>query len=79
MPSKNSEASTKKTNTQPSKSKKNTLASKANGTKNRNYDRHQMIASAAYFRAEKRGFKGNGADTVHDWLEAEVEIEIGRK
>ena len=48
--------------------------SKANGTKNRD-DRHKMIAAAAYFRAEKRGFKGNGADTVQDWLEADVEID----
>ncbi len=79
MPSKNSETSTIKTNTQPSRSKKHTLASKASGTKNRDDDRHKMIASTAYFRAEKRGFKGNGADTMQDWLEAEVEMEIGHK
>ena len=74
MLSKNSETSTKKTETKPSKSKKNALVSKANGTKNRD-DRHKMVAAAAYFRAEKRGFKSNGADTVQDWLEAEVEID----
>ncbi len=74
MPSKNSETSTKKTDAKPPKSKKNILASKANGTKNSG-DRHKMIATAAYFRAEKRDFKGNGTDAVQDWLEAEVEID----
>jgi hypothetical protein len=33
--------------------------------------RRQMIAEAAYFRAEKRGFAG---DPVSDWIEAEVEV-----
>lgn len=32
-----------------------------------------MIAEAAYYRAECRGFQGG--DPVADWLEAEVEIE----
>jgi DNA anti-recombination protein RmuC len=32
-----------------------------------------MIADAAYFRAERRGF--NGADPVPDWLEAEAEVD----
>jgi predicted nucleic acid-binding Zn-ribbon protein len=31
-----------------------------------------MIAEAAYFRAEKRNFKG---DPVTDWIEAETEID----
>lgn len=35
--------------------------------------RRQMIAEAAYFRAERRGF--NGGDTVRDWCEAEAEID----
>lgn len=36
-------------------------------------ERYRMIAEAAYFRAEKRGFLGgNGAE---DWLEAEAEID----
>jgi phosphatidylserine/phosphatidylglycerophosphate/cardiolipin synthase-like enzyme len=35
--------------------------------------RQQMIAEAAYFRAERRGF--NGGDTVRDWYEAEAEID----
>ncbi len=33
--------------------------------------RQQMIAEAAYFRAERRGFSG---DPVADWVEAEVEV-----
>ena len=32
-----------------------------------------MIAEAAYYRAEKRGF--DGGDAVRDWLEAEREID----
>lgn len=35
--------------------------------------RRQMIAEAAYFRAQQRGFEGG--DTVSDWLEAEAEID----
>lgn len=35
--------------------------------------RYQMIAEAAYFRAEKRGFVGG--DTALDWVEAEAEID----
>ncbi|MHB1180383.1 MAG: DUF2934 domain-containing protein [Sulfuricella sp.] len=34
---------------------------------------HFMIAEAAYYRAECRGFLGG--DPVADWLEAEAEIE----
>ena len=33
----------------------------------------EMIAVAAYYRAERRGFREG--DPVTDWLEAEVEIE----
>lgn len=35
--------------------------------------RHQMIAEAAYYRAEQRGFAGDGV--LQDWLEAEFEID----
>ncbi len=35
--------------------------------------RRQMIAEAAYFRAERRGF-APGAES-EDWLESEAEIE----
>jgi predicted nucleic acid-binding Zn-ribbon protein len=38
-----------------------------------NSQRQQMIAEAAYFRAERRGFKGG--DAVRDWCEAEAEID----
>ena len=35
--------------------------------------RRQMIAEAAYFRAERRGFRDG--DPVQDWIEAEKEVE----
>jgi hypothetical protein len=35
--------------------------------------RRQMIAEAAYFRSEKRGFSG-GEESL-DWLEAEAEVD----
>lgn len=35
--------------------------------------RHQMIAEAAYFRAENREFRGG--DALRDWYEAEAEID----
>lgn len=34
--------------------------------------RHEMIAEAAYFRAEHTGFSG---DSLENWLEAEAEID----
>ncbi len=37
-------------------------------------DRQQMIATAAYYRAEKRGF--DNGDEMQDWLEAEAEAEL---
>lgn len=37
--------------------------------------RHEMIACAAYCRAEKRSFAGGAESQFHDWLEAEVEID----
>ncbi len=36
-------------------------------------DRQEMIATAAYYRAESQGF--NGSSEIQDWLEAEKEIE----
>ena len=36
-------------------------------------ERRRMIAEAAYYRAERRGFAGG--DPVEDWLTAEAEIE----
>ncbi len=35
--------------------------------------RHQMVASAAYYCAERRGFK-DGSELA-DWLEAEADFE----
>lgn len=35
--------------------------------------RNQMIAYAAYFRAEKRGFSPN--NELDDWLESEREVD----
>lgn len=35
--------------------------------------RQQMIAEAAYFRAERRGFRGG--DAMDDWREAEAEVD----
>lgn len=35
--------------------------------------RRDLIAQAAYLRAEKRGF--NGGDPVEDWLAAEKEVD----
>ncbi len=35
--------------------------------------RHQMIAIAAYYRAERRTFQDG--DPVIDWLEAEAEVD----
>jgi hypothetical protein len=34
--------------------------------------RHKLIAEAAYYRAEKRGFAAG--NELQDWLEAEMEI-----
>jgi hypothetical protein len=36
-------------------------------------DRQKMIATAAYYLAERRGF--NSSDEIQDWLEAEAEID----
>ena len=35
--------------------------------------RQSMIQTAAYLRAEKRGFQGG--DSVRDWVDAEREID----
>ena len=36
--------------------------------------RRHMIAEAAYFRAERRGFCGGDSERLDDWLQAEMEI-----
>lgn len=38
-------------------------------------DRQRMIAEAAYFRAERRGFRGN--EELDDWLAAEAQVDSG--
>jgi hypothetical protein len=37
--------------------------------------RHEQIAQAAYFRAERRGFKAG--HELDDWLAAESEVDTG--
>ena len=39
--------------------------------------RHAMIAEAAYFRAEKRGFAPG--HEVEDWVSAELEVEAAER
>jgi len=36
-------------------------------------ERRHMVAEAAYFRAQRRGFRGGDPD--RDWIEAEAEID----
>lgn len=86
MPAKDSGVDPKKPSTKSLKStkspksaqspkiKKTTIAKKPISTKNVD-ERQKLIATAAYYRAEKRGFKGNGADAMQDWLEAEMEVD----
>lgn len=38
-------------------------------------ERQQLVAEAAYFIAEKRGFTGGHDECVNDWLCAEQEID----
>jgi len=64
---------TKRSRSKLSKSEENILASQIVVPESTS-ERDRMIATAAYFRAEKRGFSGNEADAVQDWLEAEREV-----
>jgi hypothetical protein len=36
-------------------------------------NRHRMVAEAAYYKAEKRGFRAGNPEK--DWVEAEAEVE----
>lgn len=74
MPSKVSEGETKKSGTRLSKSEERILAHQVMNSAEP-VDRQEMIATAAYFRAEKRGFTGNETDALRDWLEAEREVD----
>lgn len=54
---------------------KKTGATKSRGKKSSTIDTanwHQMIAEAAYYNAEARGFEGG--HEIDDWLEAEAKI-----
>ena len=62
--------------TRSPRTNKSTPAKQAIDTTN-GENRYQMIAAAAYYRAEKRDF--NGGDAVQDWLEAEMEIDNARQ
>ena len=57
------------------KSKKSTIvnATEANAVQGDPSQRKQMIANAAYLRAEKRGFSPN--NDLEDWFESEHEID----
>lgn len=57
------------------KNNKNTSAKQAIDETN-NEDHYQRIATAAYYRAQKRGFIDG--DAVQDWLEAEMEVNNTR-
>lgn len=75
MPSKVSETAPKKSRTKLSKSEENILAHRIITATKQRADRQEMIATAAYYRAKKRGFSGNEADAIQDWLEAEMEVD----
>ncbi|TXI18338.1 MAG: DUF2934 domain-containing protein [Nitrosomonas sp.] len=64
---------TKRSRSKLTKSEENVLASQITAPESA-IERDELIATAAYFRAEKRGFTGNEADAVEDWLEAEREV-----
>ena len=75
MPSKVSETAPSKARAKLSKSEENILAHHVVTAAKQHANRLKMIATAAYYRAEKRGFNGNEADAIQDWLEAEMEVD----
>lgn len=61
----------------PAAAKKPEAAPKAKKVKGNGItpeERYLMIAEAAYYRAESRGFVGG--DPARDWVEAEAEIKM---
>lgn len=62
--------------TRSPRNNKNTPAKQAINKSNKE-DRCQRIATAAYYRAEKRGFIDG--DAVQDWLKAEMEADKTRQ
>jgi len=70
-----STGSTRKKAAQPSPAKVTSVRKKTAYSRRQtgdDVDRFQMIATAAYYRAEHRGF--TGGDPMEDWLAAEAEI-----
>lgn len=65
-------AATGKIAAKPARNSSSVPANQAHSTGN-GADRQEMIAIAAYYRAERRGF--DGGDAMQDWLEAEAEID----
>ncbi len=64
--------------TKPSKPRKTSKPKSEKSTATSFYppmepDWHRMIAEAAYYRAERRGFSGDQA--LEDWLSAEADIK----
>lgn len=59
--------------TKTTKKPASTAAAKAPKKAAPKINREGMIAEAAYYRAEKRGFAGG--NEMGDWLDAEVEID----
>lgn len=53
-----------------SKNKRNLLLDETSN----DIEHQKKIAISAYYKAEKRGFVSSEADAVHDWLEAEKEV-----
>jgi hypothetical protein len=72
--SKRKNPKTTKAEKPPVRAKSAKRAAKAPGLVINPGERHQMIALAAYYRAEQRGFM-NG-DPLQDWLEAEAEVAM---
>ncbi len=61
------------TSAQPNETSAQENSGIAQKNQGKGINREEMIAVAAYYRAEHRGF--DGGDSVGDWLAAEVEID----
>lgn len=68
-----SSATSEKDSAKPARKSSKNPPAKAWQSGNGEEDRQDMISTAAYYRAERRGF--NGGDEVRDWLDAEAEID----
>lgn len=55
------------------KSDNKSLPAKAWQAEKSEEGRQEMISTAAYYRAERRGFRGG--NEMQDWLDAEAEID----